>query len=314
MCVVEDDRVAHDGSFFDVDAGREHGVLYTAVDDATNREEGAADLCPRADLHRRLGNGKRADLAFTVVEVERRQVFQQVHVALEVRFDRAYVAPVIVESITEHLLCRVGDECRQDVAAEVAFARGYISGVNERYHQRVLLKEVDAHRDQVRAGLLRLLFKGNDAVVVVEDYGAEAMCLVHWHGADRNRDVRAGGAVDVDQLIVGHLVDVVARQDQHKLGARLLNVVEVLVDGVGGALVPVGGLMTDVGLKQRDAAAPAIEVPRAADADVVVQRAGAVLGEDADVSDLRVGAVAQGEVDDAVAAAERDGRFRPLLG
>ena len=72
--------------------------------------------------------------------------------------------------------------------------------------------------------------------------------------------------------------------------------------------------MADVGLKQRDAAAPAIEVPRATNADVVVQRAGAVLGENADVSDLRVGAVAQGEVDDAVAAAERDGRFCPLLG
>ena len=314
MCVVEDDRVANDGAFFDVDAGREHGVLYATVDDATNREERATDLRPRADLYRGLRNDERADFVFAVVEVERRKVFQQVHVALEVRIDRADIAPVIVEPVAKHLLCRVGDERRQDLAAEVAFARRYVSGLNERCHQHVLSKEVDAHGDQVGAGLLRLLFKGNDAVVVVEDYSAEAMCLLHWHAADRNRDVRAGGAVDVDQLIVGHLVDVVARQDQHKLGARLLNVVEVLVDGVGGALVPVGGLIADVGLKQRDAAAPAIEVPRAADADVVVQRAGSVLGEDADVSDLRVGAVAQGEVDDAVAAAERDGRFRPLFG
>ena len=60
--------------------------------------------------------------------------------------------------------------------------------------------------------------------------------------ADRQRgdgQVGVGFLVALDQLGVVHLVDVVAGEDHHVLGPLFLDRVDVLVDGVGGALIPV---------------------------------------------------------------------------
>ena len=48
--------------------------------------------------------------------------------------------------------------------------------------------------------------------------------------------------------------------------------------------------------------------------DVAVEAAGLVLGQDEDLAQAAVDAVGQGEVDDAVQAAERDGRLGPVAG
>ena len=100
------------------------------------------------------------------------------------------------------------------------------------------------------------------------------------------------------------------------MSARVvLDDVEVAQDGVGRAAVPLGDLAArDVRLEELDAAAVAVEVPRPAQADVVVERARVVLGQDDDVVDVRVDAVREREVDDPVLAAERHGRLGPLLG
>jgi len=57
----------------------------------------------------------------------------------------------------------------------------------------------------------------------------------------------------------------------------------------------------------------AIEIPRPAEADVVVERPGVVLGQDDDVMDIGVDAVRQREIDDPVLAAEGDRGLGPLL-
>jgi hypothetical protein len=87
-------------------------------------------------------------------------------------------------------------------------------------------------------------------------------------------------------------------------------VVAVLEAGVRGPFVPVGVGAAEVGLEQFDAAPAAVEVPRAAYADVLHQRARPVLREDRDVEDAGVHAVGEREVDKAVAAAEGDRGLR----
>jgi hypothetical protein len=72
------------------------------------------------------------------------------------------------------------------------------------------------------------------------------------HGArhDRVRLAMAG-----DERSVVHLVDVVARQDEHELGIAVGDEVEVLEDRVRGAVVPVPrAAPADERLEQRDAA------------------------------------------------------------
>jgi hypothetical protein len=80
--------------------------------------------------------------------------------------------------------------------------------------------------------------------------------------------------VIVDHRPVIHLVDVIAGENDHVVGAAVLDEAQVLVDGVGGAGVPVLAFARLVGLEQAHAAAAAIQIPRLADADMVVQAVG----------------------------------------
>ena len=86
----------------------------------------------------------------------------------------------------------------------------------------------------------------------------------------------------------------------------LLDGVDVLIDGVGGALVPV---FVDALLRREDfdifVERSAEETP--AGGDVTVEAVGLVLREDEDTAEAGVDAVGEGEVDDAIEAAEGDG-------
>ena len=130
--------------------------------------------------------------------------------------------------------------------------------------------------------------------------------------SDGDRHVGAVAAMGGHEGLVVHLVDVVAGQDQDRRPSRVLDDVEVLEDRVGGPAVPLRDAAAgDVRLEHPDAAGVAVQIPRPAHADVVVERARVVLGQDDDVVDVRVHAVGEGEVDDPVLAAERHGRLGP---
>ena len=94
----------------------------------------------------------------------------------------------------------------------------------------------------------------------------------------------------------------------HVARVLALDGVEVLVDRVGGALVPV---LADPLLRRQDLdeLAELLRDDAPAHADVAVQRLRLVLRGDEDAPQARVDAVAQGEVDDAVGPAEVDGRL-----
>ncbi len=138
--------------------------------------------------------------------------------------------------------------------------------------------------------------------------------LVRGDGEGGEGDVGAGVAVLLQHEGVVHLVDVVAGEDDDVLGLLGADGVDVLVDGVGGALVP--GLgdalhgredLDELAEFVGDDGAPAL-------ADVAVERERLVLGEDVDVAQVGVDAVGEGDVDDAVLAGEGDGRLGAIAG
>ena len=120
-------------------------------------------------------------------------------------------------------------------------------------------------------------------------------------------------AVEGDHLGVIHLVDVVAGQDQGVARGGLLDRVDVLVDRVGGPLVPVVGDPL-LGRDHLDVLVELAGEELPALVDVPVQADGLVLGEDQDLAEVGVDAVGEGEVDDPVDPAERDGRLGPVAG
>ena len=89
---------------------------------------------------------------------------------------------------------------------------------------------------------------------------------------------------------------------------------DVLIDGICGAFVPVGSLDLLVRGQNVDAAAGAVEIPGFSVPDVVVQLKRLILGQNADGVDAGIDTVGQRKVDDAIFPSERNGRFGDLVG
>jgi len=177
----------------------------------------------------------------------------------------------------------------------------------------VEVKNVDAHVGQGAGRLFGLLQELRHPAVFIGQHNAEAAGFLGQHVHHGNGQVGAALFVLAQHRPVVHLVDVIARQDEHRFGPALAQIIQVLEHRVGRAAVPVLVAAALIGLEQAHAPAAAVEIPRPADADVVVERAGQVLRQDADVVDAGVDAVGQGEVNDAKAAGERHGRLGALL-
>ncbi len=156
--------------------------------------------------------------------------------------------------------------------------------------------------------MLRLFLKFIDIVVFIYVHDAEPGGLFRGDLQNGDGTVRPGGLVLGQHLGVVHAVDMVARENEDILGIVRLQEADVLIDGVGSALVP-GALFSldHIGGEDVDAAVGAVQIPGLAVAYVGVELQGFVLGEHAHGVNTGIHAVGQGEVDDAVLAAEGDG-------
>ena len=110
--------------------------------------------------------------------------------------------------------------------------------------------------------------------------------------------------MEVHHLANAHLVHVVGTEHHHNVGAEVLDEVEVLVDGIGGAAVPA---LAHAHLRRNDGHEVGVRAARAPGVlHVLDQRLGLVLREHVHGPHAGVVHVGQHEVDDAVSAAEGD--------
>jgi hypothetical protein len=120
-------------------------------------------------------------------------------------------------------------------------------------------------------------------------------------------DSDVGGGIEVllEHTAVVHFVDVVAGEDEGEFGALAADGIDVLVYGIGGALIP---LLRDahLGRQNFDVITQAGEWGPPG-ADMAVQAQGFVLGEHEDTAQIRVDAIRKRDVNDAVESAERNG-------
>ena len=109
-------------------------------------------------------------------------------------------------------------------------------------------------------------------------------------------------------LLIIHLIDVVAGENEHIVWVIELDKADILIDGVGGALVP-GALvpLLHIGGQDMDAPVRPVQVPGLSVSNVAVELQRLILGKHSHRVDAGVNAVAQGEIDDAEFSPEGDG-------
>ena len=137
------------------------------------------------------------------------------------------------------------DDVGDNVLAEVAAGIGRRGIAAQLLHQELGLEHIDAHRGQrvVRlvgdAGRIGRLLDESDVVVLgVDMHDTETGRLHARHFEAADGDVGAGIDVLAQHHLVVHLVDVIAGEDHHVFGPVGLDDVDVLVDRVRGAFIP----------------------------------------------------------------------------
>ena len=109
----------------------------------------------------------------------------------------------------------------------------------------------------------------------------------------------------VEHYPVVHLVDVVARKYEHVLRVVHVYEVDVVIDRVRCALVPLSAGLSGIRRQDVHSAVSYRKIPGLAGPYVSVQDERLVLHQDADGIYTRIHAVREAEVDDAVLASER---------
>src|SRR6266550_3910676 len=324
--VVVDDGIQDIAVTVDTDVVADDGFLNAAAgDDGTSGDDGI-----ESDPHA-LGIGKDklgwrilvlpgTERPVLVIKIEHRRDADEVHVGFVVGVEGADVAPVegvlgvfIDEVVGKDAVLR--NDARKNVLAEVVAGLGILGVRKKDGNQQVRIEDVNSHRGIAVARVVRRLFGDGRLFLEADDSpilvglnhtellrGLEGGYFDGCHG-----DLRAGVAVLLEHAAVIHFVDVIPGEDEDEFGALAADGVDVLVDGVGGALIP---LLRDAHLRREDldVIAEAGE-GRPAGADVAVQAEGLVLGEDENAAEIRIDAVREGDVDDAVERAERNGRL-----
>ena len=209
----------------------------------------------------------------------------------------------------------------QNVAPEVVAAALVGRIIVELADQSVVGEDVVAHGGEHAFGIARnarrvgvLLVEAGDAAVRrrLDDAELDRQATVHRNG--RHGGFGSARGVELDHGADVHAVDVIGPEDGHDVGMRLFHQVDVLEDGIGGALVP--GFLRRAHLRRHGddevVIEQAAELP--AVAEVLQQRLALELRQDVDGIDPGVDQVAKDEVNDAVLATKRDGRLGPFLG
>src|SRR5712664_4354376 len=321
--VIVDDGIRDFAVTVDADVVAEDGFLNAAAgDDRASGDDGiegdAHALRLRKDKFRRrilvLPGAKRPR---GIVQVENGRDADEIHVRFVVGVEGADIAPV--ESVLGVLIHKVigkdavlGNDAGNNVFAKVVAGLGILGVRQEDGNQQVRIEDVDSHRGIAMARVVRrLLGKGgffleaDDAPVLV---GFNHTELLHSQGCgyfdSRDGDVGAGVTVLLEHAAVIHFVDVIAGEDKNEFRALAADGVDVLVDSVGGALIP---LLRDAHLRREDfdVVAEAGE-RRPASANVAVKAESLVLGENENAAEIRIDAVREGDVDDAIESTERN--------
>ena len=163
-------------------------------------------------------------------------------------------------------------------------------------------------------GCIGVLFvKGHDASVRVGLNDPEFGGVLFGHGNGGNGHFRVFGQVEINHAGNVHAVDVIAAEDRHHMRIGLLDKVDILQDGVGGALVP--GFILRTHLCRHGDYEVAFQQPAELPplTQMLEQRLAAELREHIDGVDSGVDEIAEDEINDPVFAAKGNRRLRPLL-
>ena len=230
-------------------------------------------------------------------------IAQQIHVGFPKARDGSDVFPIALKGIGIHLFT-CGQHGGDDVFTEIVGGIGIgIVGL-QILHQFLAVEDIDTHGSLGAVGLLGLFTELVNGIILIGAHDTEAACLLDRHVDNGDGAIGAHLLMIAEHLGIVHLIDVVTRKNENILCIIAVDKLQILINGIGSAAVPVSAVLTLIGGEDLHAAVSAVEIPRQTVADVLIEYQGLILRQNADGIDAGIDTVGKGEIDDAVFAAE----------
>src|SRR5262245_18993555 len=183
---------------------------------------------------------------------------------------------------------------------------------------RVGIKQVVTHGDQSRLrfvgnrlGLAWFLLEADDTPIGVDLDYPKLSCLFDSYRQCRNGYIGAFFLMLVNHLTDVHPVDMVCAENRHKSWSVSLDQIQVLINRVGGTLIPILA-HAHLGRHRRDEVIPQ-KIGRSPPLFQMFQhRLGFELGQDVDRKDAGVYEIGKNKIDNSIAAPEGYSRFCPV--
>ena len=175
---------------------------------------------------------------------------------------------------------------------------------DQRIFQNRPAENVNPHRCQITARMLRLLLKFTDLAVRIRHDDPEPTGFLDRNRHRRDRDIRFICFMEIKHYLVIHLINMISRQDQH--------IIQILIDRIRRSGVPfaVGAFL--VRRKNRNTSHIPVQIPRDPDSDMRIQTQWLILCQNAYGIDPRVDTVAEREINDPILPAKCNRRLRHL--
>ena len=183
---------------------------------------------------------------------------------------------------------------------------------DQRIFQNRPAENVNPHRCQITARMLRLLLKFTDLAVRIRHDDPEPTGFLDRNRHRRDRDIRFICFMEIKHYLVIHLINMISRQDQHIIRIILFHIIQILIDRIRRSGVPfaVGAFL--VRRKNRNTSHIPVQIPRDPDSDMRIQTQWLILCQNAYGIDPRVDTVAEREINDPILPAKCNRRLRHL--
>ena len=247
---------------------------------------------------------------FTIKQIQRTGRIEQFHAGFPIGINRAHIHPIASERVRDDAI--LGDHGGNNVFAKIKVGRG--AGFAQALDQGRRIKNVNAHRGQCAfvAGF-GLFAELNHTVAGIGRHNSKTVGLFQRNVHHGHGQIGVVANMRGDQIAVIHLINMIAGQNQHQIGALVFHIADVLQNRIGGAAVPTLVVATLIRLQQPHPTAITVEVPGFADADMVVQGMRPILGQNRDIENARIHAIGQCKINDPIFARKRHRRLGSLF-
>ncbi len=233
-----------------------------------------------------------------VINVQLRLNGSDIHVGRPIGIDGADVAPIDDALVTTGADAGLGEvvgmslliahQGRNNIHAEVAVRTFGLGVLLQHVIKEVGVEDINAHGGQRHIGIARhggrvfgLFDEFGDEVVIINLHDAQGRGLIAGHRDAGDGKRRAHSDMVQNQSRIIHFIDMVTGEDHHVLGTVVTDNIDILINGIGCALIPMFFVHALLGGEEVNEFIELVAQERPAGLQMAQQTVGLVLGNHA---------------------------------